>query len=134
MKPFILSISVVLTVLVSSCSKSKATGPNLAGDYGGQIVNGKSSTVVNLQLTAKAYKAVIPASQLVTGNGNYTVSNNQITFRDTAVHNALLPSSVYLNGTYTLTLKCDSLIFTDTNGISYRLKKSPACCAPPPHA
>jgi len=123
MKTFILSVLVIFIAFTTGCSKNNNPSPNIMGNYSGRIVAANTSTLVNVQLTDKTYKASIIESQFVIGNGNYIVSNSHITFTDTVAHTALLPSVAYLNGTYGLTLKGDSLIFGNDNGYSYRLKK-----------
>jgi len=123
MRTFILSILVISIAFVTGCSKNNNPSPNIMGNYSGRIVAGNTSTPVSVQLTDKTYKATIVGSQFNIGNGNYIVSNSHITFTDTVAHTDLLPSVAYLNGTYGLTLKGDSLIFGNDNGYSYRLKK-----------
>lgn len=123
MKTFILSVLVIFIAFTTGCSKKNNPSPNIMGNYSGRIVAGNTSTLVSVQLTDKTYKATIVGSQFNIGNGNYIVGNSHITFTDTVAHTDLLPSVAYLNGTYGLTLKEDSLIFGNDNGYSYRLKK-----------
>ena len=123
MKTFILSILIVCIVFATGCSKKNNPSPKIMGNYSGRIVSGNTSTPVSVQLTDKTYKASIIGSQFNIGNGNYIVSNSHITFTDTVAHTDLLSSVAYLNGTYGLTLKEDSLIFGNDNEYSYRLKK-----------
>jgi hypothetical protein len=125
MKKPILSILTFLSamIIVSGCSKSNSALPSLQGTYSGQI-SGPGS-VFNLQLTDHTYEGIYTGSQFVAGKGSYTVSGDKITFTDSLAHTALQPSVIYLSGTYSFTLKGDSLLLApaDASGFAYRLKK-----------
>jgi hypothetical protein len=79
---------------------------------------------INVQLSGKNYQAAFTESPSFMSRGSFMIDNNKVIFTDSLAHAAYFNWSILLSGTFTPTLKGDSLILVKGDGsYAYRLKK-----------
>lgn len=132
MKTPIFFLLLSATLSFTACTKDKASAPpkKLDGTYTGAFTSSGPDaikTTANVVISGKTYQGSLNTTFGVLSKGSYVVNNdNQVTFTDSTIHTANFNWGLLLNGSYTSTIKGDSLILVKKGAgfsYTYRLKK-----------
>ena len=131
MKTPVLFILLSAVLSFTACTKNKVTPlpQKLDGTYTGAFTatgTDAINTTAHVVIAGRTYQGSLNTTFGVLSRGSYIVNNNQITFTDSTVHTANFNWGLLLNGTYSSTIKGDSLILVKKgSGFNYvyRLKK-----------
>lgn len=127
---------IVFVMALSGCSKEIIVSRNVDGVYQGTfevtntnpVVDFKPiNTDVRVNFNGINYASAVYVNNVSAGaTGKFFIKRDVITFTDTLMHTANFDWSLLLNGSYTYTIKGDSIILIKKIGSStytYRLKK-----------
>lgn len=134
MKPKGLFFILLLLLGVGGCKKDNNGKVVFDGNYSGKfLVNNQSGVIsrdsVVVYLIPGQFNSLASPLTLTTGKGSYLINGGTVTFTDTEVfpNNISVVTTAVLNGSYTYSIKGDSLFLAKTDAsedvYTYKLKK-----------